>query len=153
MFFLGVLIYRTRAWSLRATAPLLTALQLLAIFVIAITFHYGMNDVWMTMPFALIVLATQTDRGAIAKILTARPLVRLGCWSYSIYMLHICVRYVLYAVWPKWVSEPLQLSAAGSGVALFATALVLTLVAGALSYAFFETPARIALRRALRDGK
>jgi len=147
MFFLGVLLYRSRPWCQKLESPVLTGLQLFSVFAIAISLHYGWNDALLIAPLAMLIFSTQTDAGALGRILTIRPLVLLGLWSYSIYMLHISVRIVLYELWPKLVGLPMGLSESMSAVLFFSVAIIITLIASAMSYTFFELPARMALRR------
>lgn len=146
MFFLGIFLFRSRPWCQKSNCHILSGLQFLAVLGIAISLHYGWNDACIVVMFALIIIATQTDDGAISKILVARPFVFLGLWSYSIYMLHICVRYVLFLVWPK-LTQFLELTPESYEVSFFIAAIILTITLGAFSFSIFETPVRLSLRK------
>lgn len=133
MFFLGMLLYRSR--DAAVNAHYLPAIQAASVIGICTILHLGLSDSLLIVPFAALVFSTQTDRG---NILTAKPLVYLGLWSYSIYLLHIPIKILSEQVGPKF------------GVGVWPTAisaLTATLVLGAVSFHYFETPARLLLRR------
>ena len=88
---------------------------------------------------ALAVFAAATAKGLFAWILASAPLVWLGEVSYSMYMVHFPVLLVF-----RRTSE--RLGYMPSGVAAFATALLLVLLAAALLFYCVERPARRRLR-------
>ena len=146
MFFLGVLLYQCRNLALRTGDHLCTAFQLVAALGIVIALHEGWNDAFVIFPFALLVFSTQMDAGFLARALSSKPLVIVGLWSYSIYMLHIPVSLILEVAWPKLVAIPLGLTIGQSAASLFTTSILMTIIAGVASYLIFETPVRRALR-------
>lgn len=146
MFFLGALLYQCRDFALRMGDGLSTAFQIVAVLGIAATLHEGWNDALVIFPFALLVFSTQMDAGILSGVLASKPLVTVGLWSYSIYMLHIPVLRVLETVWPKLLAVLSGQTVEQSAASLFMTSILMTIIAGAASYMIFETPARRALR-------
>ena len=147
MFFVGVILYQFRETAKRMNERTMTTLQVFAIVLITLLLHKGGNDALIIAPFALLVFATQTDTGILSKLLTEKSLIALGLWSYSIYLLHIPVKRVMDNVWPKFVTSPLELTVEQSAAGGFIVLIITTIGAGAVSYIFFETPARRVLRK------
>jgi peptidoglycan/LPS O-acetylase OafA/YrhL len=145
MFFLGVILHQAHWIDLKKIW--IAVIQIAAAISILVVMHLGLNDALIFAPFAMLVFFTQMDTGILARALTWRPLVVLGEWSYSIYMLHACILIVSYMVWPKFVAIPLGLSDQASAAGRFATLLIVTLVAAGCSYMFFEKPMRKAIRQ------
>jgi peptidoglycan/LPS O-acetylase OafA/YrhL len=54
-----------------------------------------LHDSLLALPFAFVVYAVASDRGPLSRALSARPLVRLGEASYSLYLLHLPVSWTL----------------------------------------------------------
>jgi peptidoglycan/LPS O-acetylase OafA/YrhL len=86
------------------------------------------------LPFALLILAAACDRGWLAKLLAARPLVVLGEVSYSVYLFHLILmvcygrRLGAFDDVPAWL--------------LYAGYWVILLVGAHLIWALVERPAR-----------
>lgn len=150
MFFLGISLYRSRASALRSSFVMTSALQLVALTGIVLAMHAGLNDAALIFPFALLVYATQADTGAARGVLTSRPLVMLGEWSYSIYMIHIPVLFLLQLAWPGIAVQPLGLSAPAATVSLVLASTIMTAMLGGLSFHYFEKPIRDWLRPRMR---
>lgn len=92
------------------------------------------------MPFMLlIVAAAQADVRSRRTILSRPMMVRLGAWSFALYLVHIEVIFVLDRVWHRTASPA---SAVAFGVVAFSLSLGL---AGAAHH-FVERPAERALR-------
>jgi peptidoglycan/LPS O-acetylase OafA/YrhL len=128
MFFAGILIFQIR---LRLPQRTINLLQLISIGSLVAFLHFGLPDTLVVLCFAVMIYSTQFDSGP-ARILSARPLLALGTWSYSIYMLHIPVRIV----------ASLFLAAKLSPPAFFVIVLASTIALGAASYRLFEMPVR-----------
>ena len=150
MFFLGILLYRLRPLATEFDTQRMSALQIIAVTLIAMGLHYGWNAALLVLPFALLVFSTQTDTGVVSCILRSRPLVALGLCSYSIYMLHVPVRYVVTMIWPKFVGIPFGLTTVNNAAGMTAVAALITVGAASFSYKFFEIPAREYFVRASR---
>lgn len=89
---------------------------------------------FVPLTFALLLLALALDRGAVSRLLEARPLRLLGDWSYATYLAHFPLFIAFKLV---FVGDDLQLS--GATLALF---LALTLAASAALYRWLERPAQ-----------
>jgi peptidoglycan/LPS O-acetylase OafA/YrhL len=95
--------------------------------------HYFWVDLAVTPALTLIVVAVAVGRPvALVRLLSLRPLVRLGSYSYSLYLIHlpIVVAISLVLVGPRL----------GNGLPAF---LATTVVAGALSLAGASVFAKI----------
>ena len=95
-FVLGMLAHRAYAagrWrSWLAGGPALLVLATAA----AISMHYGFPDPVTVAFFPLLVLSAACGGRAVDAVLGARPLRRLGEWSYAIYMIHIPLMQTLF---------------------------------------------------------
>jgi len=150
MFCLGVLLYRSRSFALRSSFRMTSALQLVSFTGIVFAMLFGLNDAALIFPFALLVYSTQADTGAAGHMLTSSPLVMLGEWSYSIYMIHIPVLFILQMAWPGIAVQPLGLSAPAAIVSLVLISTVVTAILSCLSFHYFEKPIRDWLRPRIR---
>jgi len=93
------------------------------------------------LPFqALLVLGLAGDRGPLGRLLGSRPLVRLGDWSYGIYLYQLPVLIALGATWPR------DHGRFGSFTG-FGAYLLLLVAASGLLFHLLEDPARRSLRR------
>jgi len=99
---------------------------------------FGFVSVTLLPFMLLIVAAAQADVSSRQTILSGRIMVRLGAWSFALYLVHIEVIFVLDQIW----RTPSPASAAAFGLVAFALSLGL---AGAAHH-FVERPAERALR-------
>jgi peptidoglycan/LPS O-acetylase OafA/YrhL len=152
MFFLGIILYRSRQFSLRSSFRMTSALQLVSFSGIVCAMHFGLSDAALIFPLALLIFSTQADTGAAARLLTSGPLVMLGEWSYSIYMIHIPVLFILQMAWQKIAVQPLGLSAPAATISLVIASTISTAILGGLSFRYFERPLRDWLRPSARTG-
>jgi peptidoglycan/LPS O-acetylase OafA/YrhL len=129
LFFIGIVI---SILPKKDMAPL----QVAAGFVLVLSMSIGLSDAISDICFAAIVYTTQSDTGPM-RWTCSRPLLLLGAWSYSIYMLHI----------PIWYFANATIGSRLTPVEMFLFSISATIVAGAVSYRFFETPLRDAMRR------
>ena len=150
MFFLGILLYRSRPFALRSSFQMTSALQLVSFTGIVFAILFGLNDAALIFPFALLVYSTQADTGAAGQMLTSSPLVTLGEWSFSIYMIHIPVLFILQMAWQGIAVQPLGLSAPAATVSLVLASTIVTAILGGLSFNYFEKPIRDWLRPRIR---
>jgi peptidoglycan/LPS O-acetylase OafA/YrhL len=146
MFALGIMLYRSRPFALRSSFAMTSALQLVALVGIVFAMHFGLNDAMLVFPFALLIFSTQADTGAAGRVLRSGPLVMLGEWSYSIYMIHIPVLFLLQVAWPTIAVQPFGLSAPAANVSLVLASTIMTVILGCLSFHYFEKPIRDWLR-------
>jgi len=136
VLFGGVDHQRIPVWVHSAGQSML--LLLLAYSVTFTGWSHGFNDIYTVLPIMGLVFALAFDRGVVADLLKARPLQRIGDWSYAIYLGQtawlLVIRYFANAVYPPpdtpvlgttffslmWWLEPLLLVLAclGWGAAL-----------------------------------
>lgn len=76
-------------------------LQLLALAGFAAVIVLGAPEALLLAPMALMVWATATDEGLVAKVMASRVMVWLGDISYGMYLIQWVVILVLYNVIPK----------------------------------------------------
>jgi peptidoglycan/LPS O-acetylase OafA/YrhL len=162
-FFWGMLIHR---WSIMASCRPLKQMQGYEISVtVAVLLTMATMSgalILIVIPlFILLVALLRSDRGPVARLLTAEPAQYLGRISYSVYMVHefviLCLRMVLRQVAPTaydpnahralviinpWIGDVLIFTLVGTVVAI-----------ASRTYAWIEEPGRMFGRRALqRDG-
>ena len=92
-FFVGHMVYRaaeTKRWKIGG-GSFLEATTILLVFVYVCVAE-GIISLIAPVVFGLVVLLFAEESGQISKLLSTMPFVRLGDWSYSIYMVHWLVR-------------------------------------------------------------
>lgn len=103
----------------------------------------GGRDAWFLMPiFPLFVLGLTNPKSIAARLLSVKPMVFLGEISYSIYLLHAPLKYIISPILLKlglMVSVPFYLFGF----------IPLLLLVSASTYYSFERPARDGLRKLL----
>lgn len=145
-FAIGMILFLLRARIARLPDGVLGLLQFAALAFVLPTLLFGLNDVIAIPGFILLVAATWTDRGWLAKPLALRPLIWLGEISYSVYLVHV----VLLAPWVSMAPGPLAklgLSPETIRALVIASALILVLSVASFTYRFVEQPARKAIVR------
>lgn len=146
-FFLGSLsyaIYRSGifAFILEKDAALLAAFAS-----VGLAMHFGAPDLLAVPLFLLLILAGVSNRERIATLLNGRPLVWLGDISYSVYLVHGFVQYVIGRLLPTLfgVSTPDALSFKSS-LWVMTAMLVTTFGLSILTYRFVEVRGRRFMR-------
>jgi peptidoglycan/LPS O-acetylase OafA/YrhL len=96
----------------------------------------------LELAFATLVgaAALTSGRGALARLLSARPLVHVGRVSYGVYLFHVPVLGALKRTLPVLAEQPL---------ALFPAAFALSIALASASYRYLEGPL-LALRERFR---
>jgi peptidoglycan/LPS O-acetylase OafA/YrhL len=86
------------------SAAQLLLLALLAYSVSFTGWSHTFNDIYTVLPIMGLVFALAFDRGVVAELLKARPLQKIGDWSYAIYLGQtawlLVIRYFANAVYP-----------------------------------------------------
>src|SRR6202040_1571617 len=86
MFFAGIILFhlpkRQSSW-----------MQVPSLIVLVLSMHFGLADAISTISMAGLIYSTQSDGGPL-RVLSLRPFLLFGKWSYSIYMIHIPIWYL-----------------------------------------------------------
>ena len=96
------------------------------------------RDLMLAVPIFALVFLLAFDRGLIARALHAPWLMKLGEWSFAIYMVHYIVMYVVASL---IVRESFWLACLAG--------IVGSIAAGGLAWRFIERPVGEAMRRRL----
>ena len=111
----------------------------------AISMHYGLPDPVTVAFFPLLVLSAACGGRAVDAVLGARPLRRLGEWSYAIYMIHIPLMQTLFLLLMAGaIPEPASDRQLGL---LFLGYVVVTVVLSGLVHRLVERPLRDGVKR------
>jgi peptidoglycan/LPS O-acetylase OafA/YrhL len=131
-FSLGVLLYRAQskgAGSLGKWAAISAVL-----FVgLAVATHF---DFLTVGAFACLILYGANGTNAFARLLDSRPLVALGKWSYSIYLLHAPTHYAVMAAFAASGNPVSNLGLSSARLLLLAT-MLLVVGFSAVNYKYF----------------
>lgn len=155
-FFTGYVVYRlalrTGRDGLWASGRMEIPASLLMVAFVGTVGHLHVLTLIAPFVFGLLVLSFWTDCGPVSRVLQARPLQKLGLWSYSIYMTHYFLIHVMWQVlWAIYHSPTLRgmpgVSYLISGemparyllLVMLATALLLL---SAFTYRVIEQPGR-----------
>jgi len=167
-FFFGICIFKltqetiVKHWMF--SKPLVTAAEI-ALFialVAALVFVSGRSAVWVIPLFIAMIAVLQLGSGAIAGLLTTRPIQFLGKISYSIYMVQfLFIDCLMIAL--KWglklpINDNVRLGTADPGISLWVgDALMIATIAAvvlvsAMTYRWIEAPCRAFGRRLAPTG-
>ncbi|HWA90149.1 MAG TPA: acyltransferase [Rhizomicrobium sp.] len=145
---LSMLYREAQSWSALPeglfTLAQLAALLLLLDAIYRTEWAHKPSDIWVALAMAGLIFTLAFDKGVLARALSAAPVLKLGEWSYAIYMGQTAwlqlLRYFEQRWYPNadpaaiWWAEPLGL-------------LAVCIVWGALLATFVEIPANRFLRR------
>ena len=96
---------------------------------------FYIGDLYIGAGIACVCYAmTGAPRGPIYRFLSLKPVVALGTFSYSLYLMHHPIAQVLYACRPSWAKQEVSL------FFFFVACLPVILVACWLFYLLFERP-------------
>jgi peptidoglycan/LPS O-acetylase OafA/YrhL len=150
-FFFGSLAYEAwRRWPVRSgTLVEAAALVLTVIYLLYASGHAALE--YLSVPvFAMIVLAFAGDGGAISKLLCAAPIMKLGQWSYAIYLVQMFIITLIFSALDTAHLGVTRMGSDGSEMVVLnnlllsnaATLVYLAVViaAGALAWRFIEVP-------------
>jgi peptidoglycan/LPS O-acetylase OafA/YrhL len=151
-FFVGHLVYKVweiRPFAIRSEGIAETLIVTIIIIFVQITCN---SVVSMAAPlvFGLAVLVFAQQKGYISKLLMTRPLVQLGTWSYSIYMIHWVVRTLFFRadeivgqlMGRQALPNNMFLDNAWAMGAVLTVYLVVVVILAAVSYRLIEQPGR-----------
>jgi peptidoglycan/LPS O-acetylase OafA/YrhL len=144
-FGLGMLVFAHR--DNRLADWQLAGLQVASIAWICFCLAFTIRDPLIIPAFVLLVFSTWQDRGAVASVLSTKPVHWLGEISYSVYLLHAPIG---FAFWFVWIRCPAVFSLPVGRVVSVAAYLSLVIAASHLSYLWIEKPCQRALKRLSR---
>jgi peptidoglycan/LPS O-acetylase OafA/YrhL len=154
-FLLGMLLYEfyrhRTGFNLLKNSWCFVALSVCTL----LAMHLGAEQLLIVALFPLLLLTAAYNTGSVKKLLDTPPLQRLGDWSFSIYMVHMPISFMLgipdiiqdpalYADFMKLISRQPDY---GLGVWKCIQLVVLTLLVAPLTYYYIEVPARNYLNR------
>jgi peptidoglycan/LPS O-acetylase OafA/YrhL len=143
-FTLGALVHRAccgDSHSYRRFAALIAiALLLLAAFT-----HW---DILVVAAFGFLIYNGVHDSSVLARVLSARPAIALGDYSYSIYLLHAPIHYAIMAICASRGYSLTKLSPEIARIWIGMTSLVV-IGLSALAFNYFELPIRRWILRTL----
>ncbi|TAE48673.1 MAG: acyltransferase, partial [Bacteroidetes bacterium] len=123
--------------------------QIALVLGLGICLHFGVPDVFSVIFFPLIILSAAYGSAGMDRVFRAKPLQKLGDWSFSIYMVHQPMMFLIFKLLdylnpPKQGADftpappPDMITSWIIGLVFIA----LMLPVAALCYRFVETPAR-----------
>ena len=151
-FFLGCLVHRIWLMKPPTFAPVVAGwLQLICLVVVGAYVSYAQGPWTVAAPlfFAVSIWIFAEERGLVSRILSVRPMLALGHWSYSIYMVHMFVITIMLIL-----ARKLQIMPDGRRIDfgslwlndLFALAVIgLIIGLSVLTYRLVEIPGRDAV--------
>ncbi len=148
-FILGALLYRTYHDGVFASFFQRDAVGYGALAAAVLSLHFGAPDIISVALFPVLILAALGNAGTVAQAINTAPLLWLGEISYSLYLIHGLVDYVVTQVLDGLgVHERAHLSV-GVSLALLTVMLAVALIAAGISYRTIEITWRGRLRALL----
>lgn len=155
-FFLGAATYRL-VRSERFVVEGGTGVEIAVVIALAsylVATGLNASSLFAPFVFAGVIVVFSSGHGVLTKLLESRPVQALGLWSYSIYLVHALLYYVLRLVLiavEKVLKLPLTQSGSGNDrvftfggtmadLAVIALLLLVTIVISAQTYRFIERP-------------
>ena len=111
--------------------------------------HIAAPDLGIITLFPLLILTAVRNTGYCARLLNSRPLLWLGDISYSLYLLHWFVLFLVTEVVRRLPEIDFATLPLGTSLSLMAAMIGLSLALAALSFRFIEVTGRRWLRRRL----
>jgi len=111
--------------------------------------HIAAPDLGIITLLPLLILAAVRNTGYCARLLNSRPLLWLGDISYSLYLLHWFVLFLVTEVVRRLAGIDFVTLTLGTSLSLIAAMIGLSLVLAAFSFRFIEVRGRRWLRRRL----
>jgi len=108
-FFLGVLAYEvwrvTLSWKIPPRLLHVLEIMMLAGIYFCLTLQYEYRSFVASCFFALCIVLFAHEAGPVSRLLQSRPFVKLGHWSFSIYLTHYLLIHLLVQV-VDWLDGP-----------------------------------------------
>lgn len=146
---LGYALYRLRSIAALATFMGRDGVALLLLLAIPFGLYAGVPDIGIVCLFALSILALSLNEGRLQGFLSARPLLFLGVFSYSVYLVQwLLLRSAKLYLAIYLDTNPTAYFSAVSGWWFAASMILGSVLAGALLYRWVERPMQVRLRQA-----
>jgi peptidoglycan/LPS O-acetylase OafA/YrhL len=148
-FLAGSLLYSGYQSSLFAPLLATDTMLLVIVLLLGLLLHIAAPDLGIVALFPLLILAAVRNQGWLARLLNSPPLVWLGAISYSVYLLHWFVLFVVLET--VRLAPGIDLARLPPRASLFLlTAMIgVSLGLATLSYRFVEVTGRRWLRQRL----
>lgn len=146
-FSLGVLLYRAKSDGAGFPGKW-AAIPVVLFLGLAVVTRF---DFLIVGAFACLILYAVAATNTFTELLNSRPLVALGNWSYSIYLLHVPIHYAVMAAFAAGGNPVSNLGLSSARLLSLATMLVVVSFS-AVNYNYFEAPVRRLMVRATPIG-
>jgi peptidoglycan/LPS O-acetylase OafA/YrhL len=143
-FSLGALLYRARL-AAKTSSGIWPALLAVACVVLAALTRWDIATVGV---LAYLVYYGVNTNTLLARLLSSAPAIAMGAWSYSIFLWHAPAHYAVMTMFSAYGHPTETLDVANSRLLMLATMLAVVCLS-ALTFNYFEVPARRLIRRAL----
>lgn len=112
--------------------------------------HFGWDELLIVLLFPFILLTAAYNTTGVKRILDKKPLQLLGDWSFSIYMVHVPIAFIMFVFTvrenPNLFADFMALIQSPPDYQLGVISLIVlvasTLVVASLTYRLIEVPAR-----------
>jgi peptidoglycan/LPS O-acetylase OafA/YrhL len=148
-FLVGSLLYSVYQSGLFAPALASDSALLAVALLLGALLHIAAPDLGIIALFPLLILTAVRNTGHCARLLNSRPLLWLGDISYSLYLLHWFVLFLVTEVVRRLPETDFAALPLGTSLSLMAAMIGLSLALAALSFRFIEVTGRRWLRRRL----
>jgi peptidoglycan/LPS O-acetylase OafA/YrhL len=143
-FSLGALLYRAH-FTARTSSGIWPALLAVVCVVLAATTRWDIATVGV---FAYLIYYGVNGTTLLARLLDSAPALAMGAWSYSIFLWHVPVHYAVMAMFSAYGHPTETLDVATARLLILATSVAVVCLS-ALTFHYFEVPARRLIRRML----
>lgn len=149
-FLLGMLLYVLYETRFGFNVFKHDATFLIVSLAVILGLHFGVDEFIILFLFPIVILCASFNESAVKKFLDLRPLQRLGDWSFSIYMVHVPLIFLLWiyqvkkepAIFADFIKLGQRPPDYVLGVVVCIVLVTTTLIIAALTYRYVEVPAR-----------
>jgi peptidoglycan/LPS O-acetylase OafA/YrhL len=142
-FSIGVLLYRVFVTDGTPALFARDAFGFGVLGTIVLALHFGVPDIAVVPLFALLILAAAVNDGILRRLFATRPMQWLGEISYSIYLVHFAVLYIMATLIAEWTGDyALDGLSVRVRCVTMLIAVALSLALATLTYRFIEAPGR-----------
>ena len=152
-FLAGMLLYSAYRSGLYASGLATDAALAAVVVLLAALLHLGAPDFAIIPLFPLLILAAVRNTGRFSPLLNSPPLVWLGEVSYSLYLLHWFVLFVVTEIARRLPSLGFAKLPPALSLVLIAVLIAVSLTLATLSFRFIEVTGRRWLRQRLEVGR